>query len=74
MAKPTIISAGGNVEYAELSGVVTVGEETAKRLSAQLGRKVNVGEQFDLGTLAVYHKNWLKRTLATLKIKKNIFN
>lgn len=74
MAKPRIISAEGNIDYAELTAVVTVGEETAKRLSAQLGRKVEPGEQFDIGTLAVHHKNWFKRTLETLKIKKNIFN
>lgn len=74
MAKPRVIAANGNVEYAELTAVVTVGEESAKRLSKQLGRKVEPGEQFDIGTLAVHHKNWLKRTIATLKIKKNIFN
>lgn len=68
------IAAGANVEYAELQGIVTVGEESAKRLSKILGRKVEVGEQFDLGTLAVYHKSPWKNFIAQFKIKKNIFN
>jgi len=74
MAFPKIIGAEANVEYAELQGVVTVGEESAKRLSKVLGRKVEVGEQFDLGTLAVYHKSRLKTFWETLKIKKHLFN
>lgn len=74
MAKPKVIATSANVEYAELQGVVTVGEESAKRLSKVLGRKVEAGEQFDLGTLAIYHKNPIKRWMAILKIKKNIFN
>ena len=68
------ISANANVEYAELVGVVTVGAESAKLLSKKLGRKVEVGEQFDLGTLAIHYKNPWKNFWANLKIKKNIFN
>jgi hypothetical protein len=73
MVKPKIIAAEANVEYAELQGIVTVGEETAKLLSKKLGRKVEAGEQFDLGTLAVFHKNRWKNFKENLKIKKNIF-
>jgi hypothetical protein len=74
MAKPKIISANANVEYAELVGIVIVGEESAALLSKKLGREVKAGEQFDLGTLAVYHKSRLKTIWETLKIKKNVFN
>lgn len=74
MAKSKVVVANANVEYSELQGVVTVGEESAKKLSKKLGRKVEVGEQFDLGTLAIYHKNPWKNFIAQFKIKKNIFN
>ena len=73
MAKSKI-AAEANVEYAELTGIVTVGEESAKRLSEMLGRKVEVGEQFDLGTLAVHHKDSKKQKKALKSIKKHIFN
>jgi len=69
-----VINSTGNVDYAELTAVVTVGEETAKLLSKKLGREVLPGEQFDVGTLAVYHKNPIKRFFANLNIKKNVFN
>ncbi len=71
---PNVKVASSSIDYAELSAVVTVGEETAARLSKQLGRKVEPGEQFDLGTLAVYHKNPIKRFWENFKIKKNILN
>lgn len=57
-----------NVKYAELSGKVIVGEQSAARLTKQLSREVLPGEVFDLGTLAVFHKNPLKRFIANLKI------
>lgn len=74
MGKPSIQVAEANVEYAELCGVVTVGKATAERLSAILGRKVEVGEQFDLGTLAIHFKDKKKNKEAQKKIKRNIFN
>lgn len=74
MARPVIKTTSANMKYAELCGTVTVGEETAAILSKKLGRKVKAGETFDLGTLAVYHKNPVKRFLANLKIKKHILN
>ena len=74
MKRPAIKVASADVKYAEVSGVVTVGEETAALLSKKLGRKVEAGEKFDLGTLSIYHKNPLKRFFANLKIKKHIFN
>lgn len=73
MARPTI-NVNGNVDYAELTGMVTVGEESAKVLSKKLNREVKAGEVFDLGTLAIYHKSRRKRIWETLKIKKNVFN
>lgn len=73
MAEPNII-AEANVEYAELEGIVTVGEESAKRLTKVLGRKVEVGEQFDLGTLAIHYKDPKKMKRALKKIRPNIFN
>lgn len=79
MTKPeiTVTTSTGtdaNVEYAELEGIVTVGEESAKRLTEILGREVKVGEQFDLGTLAVYYKDKKKNRKAQKKIKRNVFN
>jgi hypothetical protein len=73
-SKPSIQVANANVEYAELCGVVTVGEASAKRLSKILGREVKVGEQFDLGTLAIHHKDPEKNKEAQKKIKWNVFN
>jgi len=69
-------STSAKIESAELSGVVTVGPESAKLLSKKLGREVKVGEQFDLGTVAYYHKNPWKRLWGTLKImsRKNLFS
>lgn len=72
--KTAIRVTSANVKYSELCGSVTVGEETAKRLSKKLGRKVEAGEVFDLGTLAVYYRNPLKRLWENLKIKKNILS
>jgi len=66
--KIVIRSTSAKVKYAEVQGMVTVGPESAKLLSEKLGRKVEVGEQFDLGTLAVYHENPWKRIWGTLKV------
>jgi len=74
MVKPRIHVASAETKYSEVCGIVTVGEESAKLLSEKLGREVKPGEQFDLGTLAIYHRNPLKRLFATLNIKKHIFN
>lgn len=63
-------------ESIELEGIVTVGEESAKRLSKVLGRKVEAGETFDLGTIAVYRKNRTRNFLDNLKLsrKKSVFS
>ena len=62
------------IESAEVLGMVTVGEESAKLLTEKLGRKVEPGEQFDLGTLAVFNRDPKKQKEAKKKIKKNVFN
>lgn len=64
--KVTVKSTTAQVRRAELHGVVTVGPETAELLSKKLGREVKVGEQFDLGALAVYDESFWKR------LKENI--
>jgi len=62
------------IESAELLGTVKVGAESAKRLSKKLGRKVEVGEEFDLGTLAYFNRDPEKQKQGFKKIHKNIFN
>lgn len=76
MRIPAVKVASAKIQFAELSGSVTVGEESAKLLSKKLGREVKPGETFDLGVLAVYHQNSIKRFLSNFKLffKKNIFN
>jgi hypothetical protein len=74
MKRPVIKVTSASVKYAEIGGIVTIGEETAKLLSEKLGREVLPGEKFNLGTLAIYHKNPVKRLVSSLKIKKHIFN
>lgn len=66
--KVTIRSTTAKVKHAELSGVVTVGPESAAKLTQLLGRKVEVGEQFDLGTLAVYDESFWKRLKANVQV------
>lgn len=65
---PKINVTSADVKHAELSGVVTVGPETAEKLSKVLGRKVEVGEKFDLGVLASYDKSFWKRLKSSVKI------
>lgn len=65
---PKIHGVKANTKHAELQGVVTVGPESAEKLSKLLGRKVEVGEQFDLGVLAVYDKSFWTRLKASVKI------
>jgi hypothetical protein len=50
-----------------VSGVVTVGPESAKLLSKKLGRKVYPGEQFDVGVLSHYHPKFSHRLWWFLK-------
>lgn len=73
---PVVNVTSAQVKHAELSGLVTVGEETARLLSVKLGREVRPGEQFDLGVLSVYHSNPLKRFWASLKVglRRHEFN
>lgn len=75
MARPVIKVASANVKSAELHGSVVVGEETAKMLTKKLGREVLPGEEFDLGLLSYYNKNFFKRMKTTIfDIKKNVLN
>lgn len=76
MARPKLkaVFARGRGESGELTAIVTVGEEQAKLLSEKLGREVKPGDQFDLGTIAVFERNRWKRFWKTLKIRNNIFN
>jgi hypothetical protein len=72
--RPKVHVTSAAAKSVEVSGKVTVGPESAALLSKKLGRKVEVGEQFDLGVLATYNKNPLRRIWSTLKIKKHLFN
>lgn len=66
--KVVIRSAEANVKSAELHGSVIVGEESAALLTKKLGRKVEPGEVFDLGVVAYYNENPLRRLWGTLKV------
>lgn len=68
MKIPTIRSTSAKVKHAELEGIVTVGPESAEKLTRLLGRKVEVGEQFNLGTLAVYDESFWKRLKGNIKV------
>lgn len=70
MRIPKINVASAEVKRTEVQGVVTVGPESAEKLTKLLGRKVEVGEEFDLGVLAVYDRDWSrwKRFKENLKI------
>lgn len=60
---------------AELSLVVTIGQETADKLNAeQSERWYKAGDVIDLGVQSVYHKNWFKRMWAVAKIRKHVLN
>lgn len=61
--------AKANVKYAAVAGKVTVGVESAARLTKKLGRPVYPGEVFDLGTLAEYNSewNWFQRVYYSIK-------
>jgi hypothetical protein len=66
---PKIFAQSANVKSAELMGKVIVGPESAARLG------IPVGTEVDLGTLAYYHKNPVKRFWGMItKIRKNPFN
>lgn len=72
MSPKVTVSADAPIKYAEFSGVVTVGNpDTAAMLSKRLGRKVELGEQIDLGKLAVYHPNLLKSWWENFKISRS---
>lgn len=55
---PVIKVATADVKYASVSGKVTVGAESAARLTKKLGREVKAGDVFDLGVLAEYNRDW----------------
>jgi len=74
MKIPSITQSAKAKQRIELHHSVKVGPESAARLSKELGRKVEVGEEFDLGVAAVYDPNYFRRLWDNLKIKKNIFN
>jgi hypothetical protein len=65
---PVIKVGTAKVKRAELHAVVTVGPETAKLLSDKLGRKVEVGEQIDLGMVAMYDSSPWTRFKENVKI------
>lgn len=64
---PAVVVHSAKAKHAELSGVVIVGEESARLLSEKLRREVKPGERFDLGVLAVYDSNPIKRFLGTFR-------
>lgn len=68
MRIPVIKVSSAKVKRAELHAVVTVGPEQAELLSQKLGRKVEVGEQFDLGAIAVHDSNPWRRFRDNLRI------
>lgn len=69
MSRPAkTIAATGNVKQA-FSAIVTVGPEDAAKLTKKLGRKVEVGEQFDLGTVSLVHNNRIINWWYSFKIK-----
>lgn len=68
MGRPVINIAGGSTKFAEVSGTVTLGPESAKKYGLPVGHVV------DLGTLAVYHKNPLKRFWSQRRVKKHLLN
>jgi hypothetical protein len=61
-------STSAEVKRAELHAVVTVGPETAELLTKKLGRKVEVGEQVDLGAVAVYDESFWTRLKENVRI------
>jgi hypothetical protein len=72
---PAIKVANAGTKVSEITGIVTVGPESAARLSKELGREVLPGEQFDLGTLAYYHKNPIKRLWRSWRAgRKHLFS
>lgn len=74
---PKVHNVQANVKHAELHAIVTVGPEQAERLTKLLGRKVEVGEQFDLGAVAVHDKSFWTRLKANVRIamehRKSLF-
>lgn len=70
MPKVQIVSTESNVKAAEFGAVVTVGHpDTAARYTKELGRKVVVGDQIDLGTIATYNQNPIKNWWNNLKMR-----
>lgn len=63
-----VITSSAKIKRAELHAVVTVGPETAALLSEKLGRKVEVGEQIDLGMVAVHDEKPFRRLKDNIKI------
>lgn len=67
---PVVRVASAQVKHASVEGKVTVGAESAARLTKKLGRPVMVGEVFDLGVLAEYSSdwNWFQRVYHGIKL------
>lgn len=74
--KPKIHTSSANASLEQsVSGVVTIGEESAIALNAKFDTDTfKAGDKIDLGTLAYHHPNWFKRMWGTLKIKKHPLN
>ena len=58
-------STNSNMKSVELGAVITVGPETAARLG------VPVGTQVDLGTLAYWHRNPIRRFIGRLRRRRH---
>lgn len=63
-----IVSAKASMKHAELSGIVTIGEETAARLNKKNKGTFKAGDQINLGTIALYDENPLKSWWANFLI------
>ena len=69
LAKSKVFVNSADIKAVELQGKVIVGPESAAKLG------VPVGTEVDLGTLAYYHRNPVRRLWGNLnKIKRNPFN
>lgn len=73
---PRIVSANANIRHAEVSGVVIIGDETAAKLTKKYKKEFKAGDQVDLGTLAYFDENPIKRWWVNFKIshRRSILN
>lgn len=80
MRESKVINLPSNAKSAELEGQVTIGEESAAKLNSigqrhPEGREYRAGDVINLGTVAYYHKNPIKRLWGSVvKIRPHIFS